>query len=100
MIKVGQIKLSNPSAPIGCVRDVRRLSYRWLGYCYHRPLGGSPPHWHTAAVMKIFIGCILCVEYLPSAVIPRYNLRRRCVECRSEERRVGKECRSRWSPYH
>ena len=24
-----------------------------------------------------------------------------CWECtRSEERRVGKECRSRWSPYH
>ena len=23
-----------------------------------------------------------------------------CVEHRSEERRVGKECRSRWSPYH
>src|SRR3712207_7824162 len=26
-----------------------------------------------------------------------------CVNChimRSEERRVGKECRSRWSPYH
>ena len=22
------------------------------------------------------------------------------VLCRSEERRVGKECRSRWSPYH
>ena len=22
------------------------------------------------------------------------------VESRSEERRVGKECRSRWSPYH
>src|SRR6266498_3583455 len=30
--------------------------------------------------------------------------RRRCCCCgrsaRSEERRVGKECRSRWSPYH
>src|SRR3712207_7794428 len=25
---------------------------------------------------------------------------RREVEQRSEERRVGKECRSRWSPYH
>src|SRR5256885_10052204 len=26
---------------------------------------------------------------------------RRCVQSqRSEERRVGKECRSRWSPYH
>ena len=26
----------------------------------------------------------------------------RCKACgvRSEERRVGKECRSRWSPYH
>ena len=22
------------------------------------------------------------------------------IEKRSEERRVGKECRSRWSPYH
>src|SRR2546429_4598216 len=26
--------------------------------------------------------------------------RRRRLEIRSEERRVGKECRSRWSPYH
>jgi len=24
----------------------------------------------------------------------------RCLPERSEERRVGKECRSRWSPYH
>ena len=23
-----------------------------------------------------------------------------CIHNRSEERRVGKECRSRWSPYH
>ena len=26
--------------------------------------------------------------------------RHHCKNCRSEERRVGKECRSRWSPYH
>ena len=26
--------------------------------------------------------------------------RRRLDDKRSEERRVGKECRSRWSPYH
>ena len=25
---------------------------------------------------------------------------REIMETRSEERRVGKECRSRWSPYH
>ena len=28
------------------------------------------------------------------------ELVRGSVEERSEERRVGKECRSRWSPYH
>ena len=34
--------------------------------------------------------------------LERYNgnLTRAAVELRSEERRVGKECRSRWSPYH
>src|SRR4051794_41390931 len=29
-----------------------------------------------------------------------YRWRNRRTEGRSEERRVGKECRSRWSPYH
>ena len=29
-----------------------------------------------------------------------YGLTLRVDERRSEERRVGKECRSRWSPYH
>src|SRR5256886_13159777 len=28
------------------------------------------------------------------------TLRLRATKQRSEERRVGKECRSRWSPYH
>src|ERR1043166_8389922 len=28
------------------------------------------------------------------------EMARRLEPCRSEERRVGKECRSRWSPYH
>src|SRR5256885_16935517 len=28
------------------------------------------------------------------------KVRAGCVLARSEERRVGKECRSRWSPYH
>src|SRR3712207_9500018 len=29
--------------------------------------------------------------------VPRVTVM--CLKCRSEERRVGKECRSRWSPY-
>ena len=32
---------------------------------------------------------------------PTPNRKGRVIgSCRSEERRVGKECRSRWSPYH
>src|SRR3989449_6821396 len=32
--------------------------------------------------------------------IERWGIGRADAEDRSEERRVGKECRSRWSPYH
>ena len=28
------------------------------------------------------------------------DMQQKVMERRSEERRVGKECRSRWSPYH
>ena len=31
---------------------------------------------------------------------PEGNDRMKKISARSEERRVGKECRSRWSPYH
>src|SRR5256885_9549185 len=37
---------------------------------------------------------------MPWAGINRSRLRRLALDDRSEERRVGKECRSRWSPYH
>src|SRR3712207_8424383 len=32
--------------------------------------------------------------------VARWNADPRFMRYRSEERRVGKECRSRWSPYH
>ena len=32
--------------------------------------------------------------------VPQRSLQRQKYRLRSEERRVGKECRSRWSPYH
>ena len=34
-----------------------------------------------------------------AVAVPEVGLER-AAEGRSEERRVGKECRSRWSPYH
>ena len=38
---------------------------------------------------------IICHKEILSRIIQEY-----VEEARSEERRVGKECRSRWSPYH
>src|SRR2546425_11696440 len=40
---------------------------------------------------------------IPNRMAPLHRVgqvRRVCRDARSEERRVGKECRSRWSPYH
>ena len=34
------------------------------------------------------------------AINKQCNTQKTLTLCRSEERRVGKECRSRWSPYH
>src|SRR2546430_16264987 len=36
----------------------------------------------------------------PGGYIPEAHVKDMDTDGRSEERRVGKECRSRWSPYH
>ena len=42
-----------------------------------------------------------CVGHLVEMVYPEvYDEKYKKWKLRSEERRVGKECRSRWSPYH
>src|SRR3712207_5120238 len=43
---------------------------------------------------------ILIFEKKLSQLQPMLPLLEKVVQSRSEERRVGKECRSRWSPYH
>ena len=40
------------------------------------------------------------VDELPSPASEKQKTGKRKPKARSEERRVGKECRSRWSPYH
>ena len=42
----------------------------------------------------------LALEGYTVAVNFHHNIRAATEVVRSEERRVGKECRSRWSPYH
>ena len=39
-----------------------------------------------------YVGCTHGCKYCYASFMKRFT--------RSEERRVGKECRSRWSPYH
>ena len=47
-----------------------------------------------------FVGSTLIFAQRVGKQMPRNFRRVRLSLCRSEERRVGKECRSRWSPYH
>src|ERR1051326_1904269 len=59
-----------------------------------RPLG--IPTWSDKLLQEV-IRLILEAYYEPQFSDRSYGFR---AGCRSEERRVGKECRSRWSPYH
>ena len=43
------------------------------------------------------LGCTLKKYGINTVIFEKESL---ASESRSEERRVGKECRSRWSPYH
>src|SRR5256885_11757349 len=56
-----------------------------------------------ARVRAIPLGRTRAIAGAPSSFRQATVGRRRkrcCCASRSEERRVGKECRSRWSPYH
>jgi len=59
--------------------DIRQLLVKQLS---------SPVRWTTTTAALTAAGAKVIVECGPGGVL------------RSEERRVGKECRSRWSPYH
>ena len=46
------------------------------------------------------IGTSAAADFFAEDSIENQSLNEGDAETRSEERRVGKECRSRWSPYH
>ena len=50
--------------------------------------------------MDLVLASALCVLALPLWIVVPLLIRREDHLTRSEGRRVGKECRSRWSPYH
>jgi len=81
------------SRPLGVVRAVGTIAgltlttavlfpVQWVLLKRDSSRAGAPPWWwHRAAVRLL-------------------GLEVEMRGARSEERRVGKECRSRWSPYH
>ena len=51
--------------------------------------------YHSYDELPLFLNAELVAKVLGVSISSAYELMHR-----SEERRVGKECRSRWSPYH
>src|SRR2546430_16306762 len=66
--------------------------YRWAEFSHSSPWG--PVNTETLQHIALFEKCR---NFLPKA---REVQASGLHAWRSEERRVGKECRSRWSPYH
>src|SRR5256886_6369136 len=67
------------------------------------PLGGSRElgghkGYGLGVMVDILSGVLNGAVY--GNLFERSDMKERKVQNRSEERRVGKECRSRWSPYH
>src|SRR5687768_17684974 len=77
------------------------------GYLYfivHGVRADTSPDRFNTIEMDGFLGKNYVITYHHDAFRSINNvkqlLRTSPILCRSEERRVGKECRSRWSPYH
>src|SRR2546425_3839955 len=62
-------------------------------------LGADSPSWSTP-MKKLKMLMTIAAVVLVAAAGARAQFFARDPGVRSEERRVGKECRSRWSPYH
>ena len=55
---------------------------------------------HTALLLKTWEHLCISAAALAAGAAATVPLKMLLTRSRSEERRVGKECRSRWSPYH
>src|SRR2546425_13285041 len=81
---------------------------RWLPsvfyiYLWPDPLGSWPVPVRLLALIPVAVAISLALSAAVEAVaLPLFldTTGTILATARSEERRVGKECRSRWSPYH
>src|SRR2546425_11430370 len=69
--------------------------------CEYYALEGLSQLLNTVKLVQRNFNAALAIDgVLLTMFDARLNLCKQVAEERSEERRVGKECRSRWSPYH
>ena len=59
-------------------------------------IGGVSISWAQVTVVVVAVALMIALQ----AFVQKSRTGRAMRATRSEERRVGKECRSRWSPYH
>ena len=67
------------------------------------PIGAVPKHRKTVEALglkKVNKSVELPNNAATLGMVKQVSYMLKVEEVRSEERRVGKECRSRWSPYH
>src|SRR3712207_1594494 len=79
------------------VHKLRELDKRVIGIGVQSSTSALLP---PACDEFLFYDRLAGVEPVAPVRAPRRGRRSAAVPPRSEERRVGKECRSRWSPYH
>ena len=95
-------KIISPIIPVSFI-----LSVFLFALVYYGVKGGDYNALHMAVFHVcaggVMFGAFFCAtDYVTSPIMSKgrlvYGIL--CGDDRSEERRVGKECRSRWSPYH
>src|SRR2546421_11444658 len=87
---------------IGCVCCIQRESH---AFAKQRALRAKTDRVDATTIARALLSDDARFGYVPSEQVATYRERVRLQhqlsdDVRSEERRVGKECRSRWSPYH
>ena len=81
---------------------IHTRKWKWLSFKFNNPIKDHTlDRFYDAGVDWVFrhktFSVLFCVISIPLCVFFFFFIDK---ERRSEERRVGKECRSRWSPYH